>query len=154
MDLNNTIINTKKIQNNLEFLGNSCLKINNYKNFFYNRNNYKTFKSDGKININKNDLSIFRYIKHLMHSKKKWRNYHFKKRYLLRKRYKKQYLRIKNYIQKNILIHDFENHFKINSLFFESCTQLSLNKNNNYYLNFFELLYLKFRFISNILKKN
>lgn len=152
MDLN---INIKyKIKNNLEFLGENTIRVNNYKNFFYKRNNYNTFKNDGTFTIHKKEFSILRYTKHLMNSKKKWRNYHYKRRYILRKRYKKQYLRIKNYIQKNILTQDYIEHFKIKSFFHETCKQLIIEKNEKYNLDLFELLYLKKRFIINILKRN
>lgn len=140
------------IKNNIEFIGHNCL-VNSYKNFFYNRNNYNIFKSDGSFNIKKKDFSIFRYVKNLMNSSEKWTNFNYRKRYLLKKRFKKQYFRIKNYIQKNILTEEFENQCKINSFFIESCMQLNFTKNTKYNLNLFELLYIKIRFILNILYK-
>ena len=144
------LININKFDR-LEFIGNNDFKDHIYKSFFFKRNKYSMFKDSGEFNVKKSELSILRYTEHLMNNKKKWDDYRFKKKYLLRKRFKKQFLRIKNYIKKSIFIKDLENQYQIRNFFYETCLQPKIYDNESYNLTFFELLNLKMRLIIKVI---
>lgn len=128
------------------------ISIPSYKNFFYNRNGFSLYKSDGTFNIHKTEYGVLRYLRRIMAARKKWSNFQYKKRYLLKKRYGREVFRIKNYVQKTILVPHLANYQLVQNRYIDTIQYVEIDNKNLYSLNLLELLYIKIRFIKNVVK--